>query len=291
MSTPIWRRLRNLVISVCYLGMSCPIRRVKRALGSGPSCIVVYYHGVRKSEVPQFRWQMDQLLRAARPARVPFGNTFYSGDRYFAVTFDDGFVSTIEHGLPELVSRNIPATLFVPADYLGRVPQWDHSAGGAATEIVAAANVLRALPQELFSFGSHTMTHANMVTSDHDAAAWELGESRRLLESVLKCSITLFAFPYGKFTPAVAKMARDAGYQHVFTSEPSLTPMREQEWLIGRVSVTPNDWPLEFWLKIRGAYNWQSMLHLLRVNMQRRLNRAQTAVKSHWEHRIVQKIS
>jgi hypothetical protein len=51
-----------------------------------------------------------------------------------------------------------------------------------------------------------------------------------------------------------------------------LAGSRDRTLLLGRISVSPRDWPLEFRLKVRGAYNWmavavpvkRAILHLLR---------------------------
>ncbi len=253
--------------------------------------MVLYYHSVTPGEVSKFVQQLAELQRAAKPIRLPVQQPLEPGKNYFSITFDDGFVSVLENAVPELISRGIPVTLFVPAGYLGRVPQWDHSIHVASDEVVVTAEQLLALPEHLVAIGSHTMTHANMVMADPDTAKWELRESRRQLENALGREIKLFAFPYGKYTYAAARLGYEAGYQHVFTSEPKLTRLRAEDWLVGRISVTPHDWPLEFWLKIRGAYGWLALVHSVQDKVRQNVLQLKTALRSYWGHGVAEKTS
>src|SRR3712207_1987741 len=42
-----------------------------------------------------------------------------SGDRTLVVTFDDGYRSVLESGLPVLSGLGVPGTLFVPSSHVG----------------------------------------------------------------------------------------------------------------------------------------------------------------------------
>ena len=47
----------------------------------------------------------------------------------FAVTFDDGYLSVYDKAFPILAARGITGTVYVVADQIGGINQWDHSAG------------------------------------------------------------------------------------------------------------------------------------------------------------------
>jgi hypothetical protein len=66
------------------------------------------------------------------------------------------------------------------------------------------------------------------------------------------------AFPYGHFGQRELKLAREVGYKFIFSVRPDLVVSAFKDGLIGRVSVQPTDWPIEFRFKILGAYRWQA---------------------------------
>ena len=68
--------------------------------------------------------------------------------------------------------------------------------------------------------------------------------------------IRLFSFPYGAENDRLVDLCREAGYERVFTILPRLALLDPQEYVTGRVVVDPTDWPLEFRLKLLGAYRW-----------------------------------
>ncbi|WP_328907691.1 polysaccharide deacetylase family protein [Streptomyces sp. NBC_00234] len=83
---------------------------------------VLGYHGVE--DPAAFAAQLDRLIRTARP--VSLGQVEAAvrdgvplPPRSVLVTFDDGDPSVLEHGLPLLTERGIPAVCFVIAGLIG----------------------------------------------------------------------------------------------------------------------------------------------------------------------------
>jgi peptidoglycan/xylan/chitin deacetylase (PgdA/CDA1 family) len=200
---------------------------------------------------------MDELLSCSTPLHASATRLPDSGSLFAVLTFDDGFRSFVESALPELVSRGIPAALFVPAGNLGRPPEWlAGSAHADANETVLDAEELRRLPARLVTVGSHTLTHprlSGLAASD----AWrELAESRGKLQCVLGRPVSLLSLPHGDFDASVLELARAANYSRVFTVSPGLADLGEGVFVAGRCPVAPGEWRIEFRLKVRGAYSW-----------------------------------
>lgn len=213
-------------------------------------CVVLYYHAVSSEERGLFARQLDVLQRRSKcfslgePVQAAPGlNT--------AITFDDGFRNFLTEALPELQRRGIPSTMFVIAEGFGR----DFGAAGKP-EPMMSRDELMSLPQNLVTLGSHTMTHPMLTRVDRIAAQHEIVESKRMLEQSLDRTISLFSFPFGDFDDHVVQLAREAGYERVFTTSPALAFRNAEEFAVGRVRVDPHDWPLEFQLKLSGAYRW-----------------------------------
>lgn len=234
------------------------VRRILR-LPVAPKVVVLYYHAVTPDQRKQFARQMDELLSLAHPFQADCAETVPPTGRYMvAVTFDDGLESVVENAVPELTKRNIPFILFVPSGYLGRHPSWVGVTPSSSGGRVVSEPILSSLAQNcLCLIGSHSVTHPNMATLSSSEVSNELLRSKADLEAALGTQIDLFSFPYGAFTSATLDAARRAGYRRVFTIEPVCLETTTGDFSVGRFSVDPQDWLIEFRLKLVGAYRWR----------------------------------
>jgi len=248
-------RISNLIISLMVCLFDCAWFQLSRSFrGNLPCrCIVLYYHSVPKEYTQRFEEQMRLVLRLAAPLDLRYLKNCAGNRRVVAITFDDSMESFYDNAVPVLMSLNLPATVFAVADALGTRPSWGDKYY-LPNERVMSASQLRSLPDAI-SIGSHTLTHVSLVTVEPEMARMEIAESRQRLENILQRSVTLFSFPHGHFNDSLVHECREAGYERVFTTEPSCA--NANNFVIGRVSVDPWDWPLEFRLKMIGAYRWR----------------------------------
>ena len=215
------------------------------------SCVVLYYHSVPGSRRERFAKQLDMLVRHAQPISLDDKITLQSGIRYAAVTFDDGFENFVDVALPELSKRRIPSTVFVIADAVGKAfgPE-------GRPEPVMSLEQIRELPPDLVTIGSHTLTHPFLPALSEQDSRFEIAQSRAKIEQMLNSKVLLFSFPFGGFNEQLAVLCREAGYRHAFTTLPEFAFENPDQFVVGRVRVDPDDWPLEFRLKLAGAYRW-----------------------------------
>ncbi len=223
--------------------------------------VVLYYHTVRPFQRRRFARQMDILLRHAEPVSAEQLEKTERGTRRAAVTFDDGFRSFFENALPELTRRNIEATIFIPTGYLGRGPGWLNDDDPRTHETVMDANTLQSLSESV-SVGSHGVTHTRFTLLEEAEARQEMRWSKDCLEKILGKRVATFSFPHGVFKESHVNLAREAGYERVFSIAP--VPACSGEYVTGRVSVDPGDWHVEFRLKLLGAYRWLPLASLLK---------------------------
>lgn len=100
---------------------------------AGRRLAVLAYHGV--DDAGRFARQLDYLAARTRPISLAELEQILAGapapPRAVLVTFDDGHRSLLEHGLPLLASRRIPALAFVVAGHLdGDAPLWWREVAG-----------------------------------------------------------------------------------------------------------------------------------------------------------------
>jgi peptidoglycan/xylan/chitin deacetylase (PgdA/CDA1 family) len=122
------------------------------------------------------------------------------------LTFDDGFLSDYTHVYARYVTTGrIPGFMsFIPVDFVdlpGRM-NWE-----MITELSRAG----------IAVGSHGMAHVDLTTVSNVELERELTVSKSILEDRLGRPVTLFAFPYGRFSSRVWDAALKAGYTHLFT--------------------------------------------------------------------------
>lgn len=254
-------RLVKLVISLSVAGADWVWSTIVRLFGqqSPTECVVLYYHAIRPIEKWQFSSQMDELLRLSIPVDIDGGEPLPTARRYSTVTFDDAFVSVVENALPELRARKIACTIFVPTGSMGRHPSWIGPSHEDASEVVASAELLRTVSQQpLVQIGSHSVTHPNFKQLDDEKAKDELIKSKAMLEEILGHEVKWFSFPHGAYTQRSVDLAKQSGYTRVFTIEPVRLQNPREEFSIGRIRVEPHDWPIEFRLKVLGAYRWMA---------------------------------
>ncbi|MFY9397394.1 MAG: polysaccharide deacetylase family protein, partial [Desulfomonilia bacterium] len=163
----------------------------------------------------------------------------------------------IDNALPELEKRAIPAMLFIPTGSLGKKPGWITNAKNRnIDETVMSASQVRSIWSRLVRIGSHGVTHRDLTRLTREEAMQELRDSREHLEELLGERVGSFAFPFGRYDKSVLDLAGRAGYGKVFCSWPQYPPYKAGGFLLGRVDTSPDDWDLEFRLKIMGAYRW-----------------------------------
>jgi peptidoglycan/xylan/chitin deacetylase (PgdA/CDA1 family) len=190
------------------------------------------------------------------------------GRAYAAVTFDDGFQNIVDNALPELRKRGIHSTLFIVTESLGSNRAWEHRGGDdTRNEQVMSAEQLGRIDAEFVSIGSHTMTHPFLPSIDNDQLVMELTGSQKKLKELTNREIKLLSFPYGAFNPIIAEKCRQAGYERVFTALPFFAMSEPNEFVTGRVGTAPTDWPIEFRLKLFGAYRWLPKAYELKRNV------------------------
>jgi len=252
-SEPRWKRALKCGISLAVFVCSETVALLRRLVGRTRKgrCVVLYYHSVPSQQRESFAKQLDVVLRHSQAVRTDQSCPSVLVGPCAAITFDDGFENFLTEALPELQKRKLPATVFVIADGMNRA----FGPEGYAEKLMSLEQV-RGLPSELISIGSHTVTHPMLTQLDLSQARFEILESRAKLEQMLNRDITEFSFPFGDHNAAMVDLCREAGYYRVYTTLPAFAFERAEEFVVGRVRVDPTDWPLEFRLKLAGAYRW-----------------------------------
>jgi peptidoglycan/xylan/chitin deacetylase (PgdA/CDA1 family) len=174
--------------------------------------------------------------------------------RTMAITFDDAYRSTLEHGLPVLARHEVPATVYAPTDFVGSdapmswpgIEEWVD--GPHAGELLCLGwDGLAELAEAGWEVGSHTRSHPRLPRVDDAELARELGDSRELIAERLGRPCESIAYPYGDFDERVVQATAAAGYRAAGTLTRHAHTARPLSW--PRVGVYPANRPIFFRLK------------------------------------------
>lgn len=139
------------------------------------------------------------------------------------VTFDDGNVSDIEHGLPALLEHGITATFHVCAGRIGRPGYLDEG-------------MIVQLQQQGMRVGGHGWDHVDLRPLPEPDLTRETRESQQRIAEVCGSPVTDFAVPLGSYDRRVLRHLR--GYGTVYTSDAT--------------TAAPGAWLAPRWSYVRG---------------------------------------
>ncbi len=263
------KRIVKLLIAIVFRSVEKIVAFFRDDNDEPGTCVVLMYHDVTPANYQRFVRQMEILQQLAIPVATDSISGIKNGRHHVAVTFDDGFASTIETVLPILTSYAIPATFFIPTAHFGKEAAWinDKDRRKLTGPILTAENLKLLSKNKGVTIGSHGMNHLRLTEIKDDDARKELSESKNILENMLGKKVIMHSFPFGEYEDRHIAMARKAGYDHVFTVDPTVVTGAGETFVIGRVQVEPTDWLLEFKLKVLGAYRWHPFVSRLKKRL------------------------
>ncbi len=259
----ILKKLKDTIEFVVSLFYFCCLKLT----GKRPARVLIYYHNIKKTDVPGFRRQMGFLAhrcQVARPSEMMTPVTAGNKD-VVAITFDDAFVGVKEHAIPILKEFGLTAGISVPAATLEQQSAWEvfddsDDAGG----MVMSAYQLLELDRDGFEIFSHTCSHPVLTEVNDSSLEAELVKSKSLLEGIIGHDIRGISYPYGAYDVRVCRAAEKAGYKLGYTIEPNPIDSTTRPLEIGRFSVLPGDSLMKFKLKTSGAYQITKCLRRLK---------------------------
>ena len=162
-----------------------------------------------------------------------------------AVTFDDGYKSTLTLAAPILSSLGIPFHVFVTKSYIeGDDPRFLQS---------AEIKELSALPG--VTVGVHGVSHQRLTSLNPQQVRDELAHSRDWLEQLTGRSVTSMSYPHGDFNPEVLEIAKSCGFKTAACSRIGTFTDTHQAFAIPRIDIWAFDKRKAFLQKTLGSWD------------------------------------
>jgi peptidoglycan/xylan/chitin deacetylase (PgdA/CDA1 family) len=183
---------------------------------------ILTFHSIGESFYPGItnysRHRFYKLLKKIQKCGYRFAslNDFIRSKRTprtLALTFDDGFENFYHRALPILRELNIPATVFIPAAYIGKKADWDYTARLWQMKHLTAQQIEECCRDDI-GFGSHGLNHVALTQLSEDRLKDELENSKKVLEDITGQMVSFLSYPFGRFNKRVEQSALDSGYKH-----------------------------------------------------------------------------
>lgn len=160
-----------------------------------------------------------------------------------AITFDDGYQDNLINALPLLEKYNIPATIFVTTELLGKKAsfEWDmeYKEEDRATFLnEEEVKILSSNP--LVEIGAHTNLHSRLSNLTEEEQRSDVLKSREILERVTGKKIKLFAYPFGgvyDFDNTTKKIVKELGFDFSYSNTQNLTRNTKDNFCIPRLNI------------------------------------------------------
>ena len=151
--------------------------------------------------------------------------------RTVAITFDDGYQDVYRYAFPILKVYNLPATLFIIVDEVGR----------AQGDRLSWQEILYMRDSGVVSFGSHALGPAPLINIGSDAQLrQQIFDSKTKLARALDVPVTLFSYPEGMFTPPIRQLVIDAGYRAAVATNPGVSSAADDRFALKRIRISEN---------------------------------------------------
>jgi peptidoglycan/xylan/chitin deacetylase (PgdA/CDA1 family) len=131
--------------------------------------------------------------------------------RAFAITLDDGYQDNFDYAFPILRKYGFTATIFLVPERVGKTTKWWGLTSAQEFPLMPWPNI-REMALAGIEFGSHTYSHALLNDLKKDEIDREFSTSKKMIENELDKPVELFAFPYERSTPSLAKEVENQGY-------------------------------------------------------------------------------
>lgn len=244
------------LVRLVYLFVSLLSFILRRILGRAAGVVVLCFHSVTAKQRSAFQRQMQYIKSRA----VSLNDIEHAADSdtVVVVTFDDAFECLLDNVVPVVRDLQVPIAIFAVSGNLGKTPAWLHDSEHPDADLpTMSAEQLRQLAGEPgYIIGSHSASHRRLGDLPATEVDIELATSKAALENVLGVPCHHLALPHGSYRPEVIERAIRHDYRKVLTLDEIVLPSRWPAGTIGRFSVSPDMWMIEFVLTVQGAYSW-----------------------------------
>ncbi|MFU8862117.1 MAG: polysaccharide deacetylase family protein [Cyclonatronaceae bacterium] len=167
--------------------------------------------------VAEFRKQMSMIDRLGYTPITFTDYQFYLEGKLtlppnpIIITFDDGYLDTLENAIPVLLELDMRAVIFVMGNRKLESARWDEVNDFDICPLMSDEQI-RTVQKMGFEIGAHSLNHCSLTDLSEKSIELEVTRSKEAIEEVLQGSIQTFSYPYGSVDERVKKVVSDSGF-------------------------------------------------------------------------------
>lgn len=252
------------ILILCGILLVVSVAALKTFLDSVYRLPILMYHSIdytadKKNKItvsPEAFTRQMKFLRDNGYNVIPLNEAVYyikdkkrPPSKTLAITLDDGYENNYKNAFPAARKYNIPITIFVVTDIVGRKGYltWEEIKEMSDSGVV--------------DIESHTRSHPWLTGLDGGALKEELEDSKKILEEKLGKKIDYVCYPMGGYNERVKKAAGAAGYKAAFATKPRRPASDYDLFEIKRVRISPTaDNLFVFFIKVSGYHTFFRVL-------------------------------
>jgi peptidoglycan/xylan/chitin deacetylase (PgdA/CDA1 family) len=183
------------------------------------------------------------------------------------ITFDDGYGDFYTDGFEVMKQCGFTATIFLATDRIQNVPVRIEGADYLTWSQV------RELHEAGISFGSHTVTHADLRSLSPEQIEYELGRSKEIIEQNLSAPVDSVSYPFAfpeedePFARFLEDLMENLGYDVGVSTILGRANCSSHRFFLPRLPV--NTWDDHEFLhaKLEGGYDWLHWPQLIKKSI------------------------
>mgnify|MGYP001269809936 CR=1 FL=1 len=168
-----------------------------------------------------------------------------------SITFDDGYLDNIENVFPIINKYNIPITIFICIDLIGK----DGYLKKSDIEFLSK--------QKNITIGSHSFLHKPLENIEISQAKEDLFKSKNILQDITNKKTNLFSYPHGSFNNEILDMIKKNNIFDIACCSINKTfvPNNITKFLLPRIPIWYLDNQKSFLNKLNSYWDWISYLN------------------------------
>ena len=205
----------------------------------------------------QMKWLRDAGYRTIGLSEMLGGlEADQNLSKRFVLTFDDGYKDFYTEAFPLIRQCGFSATVFLATDRIR-----DNSVCVEGADYLTWREVCE-LHSQGISFGSHSVTHADLRSLGPEQIDYELGYSKESIEQRISAPVESFSYPFalpeedGDFIRYLADALENAGYSNGVSSTIGRAKPKDSRYFLPRLSVNSWDDVGLLRAKVEGGYDW-----------------------------------
>lgn len=139
------------------------------------------------------------------------------------LTFDDGYMDFYTDVFPILKKENVKAVEYVITDFLNR------------PNFMFTSQVRDIAKSPLVEVGDHTINHVWLKGMARSQADYEVSQSKKDLENIIKAPVLSFAYPFGAFDEQAIDIVKNAGFTNAVSTVPGIEHTNNSEYFLYRL--------------------------------------------------------